>query len=279
MPGAVLRDRGTVRVAGPGAGAFLQSLLTNDVVGLGPDEGRYAALLTPQGKIIVDMFVTAARAEIGGGFWIDCPRALAPDLAARLTKYKLRAQATIEDASEAMACVAAWDVDKPLAMAEMFRDPRSERLGWRVLCVASEADEIASRFGTASAEAYETRRIKVGAPKGGVDFVYGDAFPHEASMDLWKGIDFHKGCYVGQEVVSRVEHRGTARKRVVPVSIHGARPEEGAPVLAGETEIGVIGSTIPGRGLAMLRLDKAKDAAEAGVALTAGGVPIALAET
>lgn len=277
MPGAVLRDRGAVHVVGAGAGAFLQNLLTNDVIGLKQDEGRYAALLTPQGKIISDMLVTPALTQIGGGHWLDLPRALVPDVVAALNRYRLRAQVVIEDMSESVAVVALWETDKPKVVGEIFRDPREPNLGWRVIAVASEGEEIAARFGHAGMEAYEHWRIAHGVPRGGVDFVYGDAFPHEASMDRFHGIDFHKGCYVGQEIVSRVEHRGTARKRVVAVTIDGARPEAGAPVMAGESEIGAMGSSIPGRGLALLRLDKAQEAKAAGVGLSAGGVPIRLA--
>ena len=277
MPGAVLRDRGAVRVVGAGAGAFLQNLLTNDVVGLGQDEGCYAALLTPQGKIVADMLATPALTEIGAGFWLDLPRALAPDVVAALTRYKLRAKVVIEDMSDSVAVVALWETDKPKVVGEIFRDPRHPDLGWRVIAVVGEGEEIASRFGHAGMEAYDHWRIAHGVPRGGVDFAYGDAFPHEASMDRFHGVDFHKGCYVGQEIVSRVEHRGTARKRVVPVLIDGARPEAGVNVTAGETEIGVMGSSIPGRGLALLRLDKAQEALDAGKTLAAGGVPIRLA--
>jgi folate-binding protein YgfZ len=277
MPGAVLRDRGAVHVVGAGAGAFLQNLLTNDVVGLKQDEGRYAALLTPQGKIVADMLVTPALTQIGGGHWLDLPRPLVSEVVAALNRYKLRAQVVIEDMSDSVAIVALWETDKPKVVGEIFRDPRQSDLGWRVICVASEAEDIASRFGHAGMEAYDHWRVAHGVPRGGVDFVYGDAFPHEASMDRFHGIDFHKGCYVGQEIVSRVEHRGTARKRVVPVVIDGARPEAGVAVTAGETEIGVMGSSIPGRGLALLRLDKAQEALDAGKTLAAGGVPIRLA--
>ena len=278
MPGAVLRDRGAIRVEGAGAGAFLQNLLTNDVVGLTQDEGRYAALLTPQGKIVADMLVTPALTEIGAGYWLDVPRALAPELVALLSRYRLRAKVEIEDKSDSVASVALWETDKPKVVGEIFRDPRAPDMGWRVICVASEADDIAARFGHASAEAYDHWRIAHGVPRGGVDFTYGDAFPHEASMDRFHGLDFEKGCYVGQEIVSRVEHRGTARKRVVPVDIDGPRPEIGAPVMAGDVEIGAMGSAIPGRGLALLRTDKAQEAIADAKTLTAGGVPIRLAD-
>jgi tRNA-modifying protein YgfZ len=113
-------------------------------------------------------------------------------------------------------------------------------------------------------------------PRGGLDFSYGDAFPHETDMDQLGGVDFAKGCYVGQEVVSRMEHRGTARTRAVPVVYDGYAPEAGAPVTAGERQIGHMGSTAGGRGVALLRLDRVADAMSRGDVLLGGGVPIRL---
>ena len=111
-------------------------------------------------------------------------------------------------------------------------------------------------------------------PRGGLDFIYGDAFPHEADMDQLHGVDFNKGCYVGQEVVSRIEHRGTARNRVVPVTADGNAPAAGVPVMAGEKQVGLTGSAIGSQGLALLRLDRIADANAAGLPLTAGGVTL-----
>jgi folate-binding protein YgfZ len=122
---------------------------------------------------------------------------------------------------------------------------------------------------SASADAYEARRIALGLPKGGIDFAYGDAFPHEANMDRLHGVDFKKGCYVGQEVVSRVEHRGTARKRIAKVRFDGDPPPPGTPVRAGDIEIGTMGSAAGSRGLAMVRTDRAREAMAAGVAFVA----------
>ena len=113
-------------------------------------------------------------------------------------------------------------------------------------------------------------------PRGGVDFAYGDAFPHEADMDQLNGVDFEKGCYVGQEVVSRIEHRARARSRIVPVAYDEFAPEDGVPVMAGERSVGTMGSAARGRGLAMLRLDRTAEALAAGDALSAGGIPIRL---
>ena len=123
-----------------------------------------------------------------------------------------------------------------------------------------------------------TRRspTNCGAPRGGIDFIYGDAFPHETNMDRLHGVDFDKGCYVGQEVVSRMEHRGTARTRTVRVRLDGAAPEIGVPVLAGDRPVGTMGSAANGLGLALLRVDRVTDALDAGLALTAGGLPLHL---
>ena len=111
-------------------------------------------------------------------------------------------------------------------------------------------------------------------PRGGLDFIYGDAFPHETDMDQLAGVDFGKGCYVGQEVVSRMEHRGTARNRIVPVAADGFAPDAGVPVMAGDKQVGVTGSHAGKSGLAMLRLDRVAEARAAGLKLTAGGVAV-----
>ena len=130
--------------------------------------------------------------------------------------------------------------------------------------------------GIVAASEYEAHRIALGVPQGGIDFKYGDAFPHETDMDQLGGVDFAKGCYVGQEVVSRIEHRGTARTRAVPIRYDGAAPEAGAAIMAGERQVGTMGSAMGGRGLALLRLDRVADALALGEPLTGGGVPIHL---
>jgi folate-binding protein YgfZ len=138
------------------------------------------------------------------------------------------------------------------------------------------APEAASELGAAlaSAQDYEAHRIALGVPRGGVDFIYGDAFPHEADMDQLGGVDFDKGCYIGQEVVSRTEHRGIARKRAVALRYDGATPENGAPITAGERQVGTMGSAAAGRGIALIRLDRVAEAEQ--TPLAAGGIPIRL---
>ena len=133
-------------------------------------------------------------------------------------------------------------------------------------------------IGSEHGSEYEGLRIAVGAPKGGLDFAYADAFPHDANFDLLHGVDFEKGCYVGQEVVSRMKHRGTARKRVARVKLAGPAPAPGTPVMDGGLAVGALGSSSGREALALLRLDRADKAKAAGRPLSAGGVTLALAE-
>jgi folate-binding protein YgfZ len=276
MKAALLPDRGVVKVAGLDARTFLNGLLTTDVAKVTPDEARFGALLTPQGKIIVDCIVAEAPAEDGGGLFLDCPRALAPGLVEKLNFYKLRAKVICEDLSEVLGVMAVWDGSGSTEYGLIYSDPRLAALGQRVMLPPHLIREAAADLGAELMEAqtYEAHRIAQGVPRGGLDFIYGDAFPHETDMDQLAGIDFDKGCYVGQEVVSRMEHRGTARNRVVPIDASNFAPDAGVPVMAGDRQVGITGSHAGDRGLAMLRLDRVADAHAAGTPLTAGGVTI-----
>ncbi|MFL5188615.1 MAG: YgfZ/GcvT domain-containing protein, partial [Microvirga sp.] len=167
-----------------------------------------------------------------------------------------------------------WDATRPDDEAGLVvEDPRLPALGWRALVAAQDAAE----FGKDPAEAYHAHRISLGVPDGGRDFLFGDAFPHEALMDQLKGVDFDKGCYVGQEVVSRMQHRGTARTRIVPALYEGGfAADVGVEVTAGEKALGTTGTGAQGRGLLMIRLDRAADALRAGEVIRAGGIPVRL---
>ena len=276
MKAALLPDRGVVKVAGDDARRFLNGLVTSDMAKVAPGSPRFAALLTPQGKIIVDFIVAEAPAEDGGGFFLDCPRALATTLLQKLNFYKLRAKVLAEDLSEVLGVIAAWEGKGETEYGLCYPDPRLPALGMRVMLPPQLAAEAAADLGAEliAADAYEAHRIALGVPRGGMDFIYGDTFPHEADMDQLAGVDFEKGCYVGQEVVSRVEHRASARSRVVPVAYDEFAPSSGLPVIAGEKEVGHLGSTAKGRGLAMLRLDRVDDALAAGTPLVCGGIAI-----
>jgi len=272
---AFLADRGVVRVEGEDAPDFLQGLLTNDVVGLAAGEARYAALLTPQGKILFDFLVLRAPGA-PPAFLLDCFKALAADLAKRLAIYKLRAKVAIKDESAVLGVVADWGgaAEMP-ADALVYLEPRAATLGRRAILRRGAAEA----FGEAALPAYEAARIAAGAPKGGVDFAYGDAFPHDADMDLFNGVDFRKGCYVGQEVVSRMRHRGEARKRVVRVRLSGAAPAPGTPVMDGALAVGALGAAAGDKALALLRIDRAAEAQAAGRPLAAGAVTLTVEES
>ncbi len=278
MKAALLPDRGVVKVTGDDAEKFLNGLVTADVATVTPERARFAALLTPQGKLIFDFIVAEVAPEDGAGFLLDCPRALAASLAERLNFYKLRAKVTVEDLSAKLGVLAAWNGEGTTEYGLVYRDPRLPALGLRVMIPPHLAAEAAADLGAAltEADAYEAHRIALGAPRGGLDFIYGDAFPHEADMDQLGGIDFAKGCYVGQEVVSRIEHRGTARARIVPVAYDGFAPEPGTSVTAGDKPVGTFGSKAEGRALALLRLDRVADALAAGTPLVAGTTEIRL---
>lgn len=280
MKAAFLPDRGVVKVSGDGARDFLNGLVTTDVTQLRPGLGRFGALLTPQGKIIVDFLMTEVPSSGGGGFLIDCPRALAQALADKLGFYKLRAKVAIKNLSDTLGVLAAWDGDFAMTPDPAFADPRNTALGWRIIVPADRAQKVADLIGAdlVDSSAYDAYRIASGIPRGGVDFIYGDAFPHETNMDRLHGVDFEKGCYVGQEVVSRMQHRGTARTRTLRVVLEDFAPEPGTPILAGDKPVGTFGSRAGRNGLALMRIDRAADALQAGVPLTAGGLAIRLAE-
>ncbi len=280
MKAAFLPDRGVVKVTGEDARNFLNGLVTTDLTQLAPGLGRFGALLTPQGKIIVDFLITEAPSGHGGGFLIDCPRPLAKGLADKLGFYKLRAKVAVENLSDSLGVIAAWDGEPAMKPDLAFRDPRDAALGWRILAPQDLAQKVADLIGAelVDSAAYEAHRIATGVPRGGLDFIYGDAFPHETNMDRLHGVDFDKGCYVGQEVVSRMQHRGTARTRTVRVTLDGAPPEAGSAVLAGDKPVGTMGSTSGQNGLALIRTDRVTDALDAGLALTAGGLGIRLAD-
>jgi folate-binding protein YgfZ len=269
-----------VKVSGADARDFLNGLVTTDVTLLRPGLGRFGALLTPQGKITADFLITEAPAGHGGGFLIDCPRPLAQNLADKLGFYKLRAKVAIENLSDSIGVLAVWDGEPALKPDLAFADPRHDALGWRILVPEELAQKTADLIGAEMVDSsvYEEHRVASGIPRGGLDFMYGDAFPHETNMDRLHGVDFDKGCYVGQEVVSRMQHRGTARTRTVRIVLEDFSPEPGTVILAGDKSVGTMGSTAGRNGLALIRVDRAADAFAAGTPLTSGGLGIRLAD-
>jgi folate-binding protein YgfZ len=278
MRAALLTHRAVIRITGADAVRFLNGLVTSEVAALVPDEARFAALLTPQGKIIADFLLVAVAEGEGGGFLIDAPQALAEELLKRLAFYRLRAKVDIAARPDLAVAVALEGAPDDLGLA--YDDPRAAGLGTRVVLPAegAQAALAAAGFSPAPEDEWQARRIAQGVPEGGKDFSYGDTFPHEADMDQLAGVDFEKGCFIGQEVVSRMQHRGTARNRVVPVAYDGAAPLPGIEAKVGERNVGFMGSATGGRGLAMLRLDRVAEGMASGETLSAGGVPLTLAK-
>lgn len=277
LKSAFLPDRGVAGIAGPDARDFLQGIITNDMGLLEGQRAIHAGLLTPQGKILFDFFVIATD----GGLLLEAARSQIPALIQRLNLYKLRSKVDITDRSAEFTVTAVWggDADVILTSEDMiaFRDPRLDALGYRLLLTLSN-DGVPAEIDCkpVSRDEYEIHRIKLGVPEGGKDYAFGDAFPHEALFDQLGGVSFGKGCFVGQEVVSRMQHRGTARKRIVPVVADAVLPESGSEIRAGAAAIGVLASTAGNRALAMIRIDRAADAAAKGEPLLAGNSTIAI---
>jgi hypothetical protein len=264
---AFLCDRGVLKVAGADATTFLHKLLTNSMLDISPGESRYSALLSAQGKLMFDCFVVPLPEGAAAGYFIDCVREQSADLAKRLTFHKMRWKITIEDLSETFGVAAAWGAAAPAGLEGLvYRDMRAPDMGFRIIAERTALTQI----GQSEETAYEAHRVAHGVPKGGLDFVYGDTFLHDANLDFLHGVDFKKGCYVGQEVVARVHFRNSARKRVLKVHFDGPTPEPGTPIMMGETNIGEVGSTAGSDGLAMLRVDRLEEAKTDGTAVTAG---------
>jgi folate-binding protein YgfZ len=268
---SLLPSRAVLRVGGSDARKFLQGLITNDIDKAQGGAAVHAGLLSPQGKILFDFFAVPA----GDGLLIDVAEDKAGELMKRLGFYRLRAAVEIA-AAPSLAVAAAWGGPPRLPEgAIVYADPRLPELGFRLL--VPKATNAADLGCEASSEVdYHAWRIGLGVPEGGHDYAFGDAFPHEALFDQLNGVDFAKGCYVGQEVVSRMEHRGTARKRIVPIEGASALPAPGTSIEADGMPIGTLGSLSGAAGLALIRLDRAEEALAQAKALTVGGVKIAL---
>jgi len=275
---ALLPDRGVVSVVGEDARTFLQGLVTNDMSLLDGEPALYAGLLSPQGKILFEFFI-AATPE---GYCLETARSKAPDLAERLKMYRLRSKVEIADVSPDYTVAAIWGgpyAPRGAGKAPIwFADPRLPQLGFRELTTLRSDWALGGEHcDSATQDEYHAHRIGLGVPEGGKDYAFADAFPHEALFDQLHGVSFTKGCYVGQEVVARMQNRGTARRRIVPLTAAGALPPAGTPVTAGSVEIGTLGSTAGARGLAALRIDRAAESLAKGEPLHAGGVEVSIA--
>lgn len=264
---ARLSERSTVAVEGPDAKKFLQGIVTGDMDQLCGQPAIHTALLSPQGKILFEFFVS----PLDGGFRLETSRSRARDLTTRLGLYKLRAAVQIADHGSERDVYAAWG-DGGGAIDGSYPDPRLAGLGWRF--TRASTTPLA---GAEAGIAYHAHRIALGVPEAELDYALGDTFPHEACFDLLGGVSFDKGCFVGQEVVSRMQHRGTARKRFVMVRGKADLPASRTEIMAGPAAIGIMGSSVGGMGLALVRLDRAAEAIAAGTPFRAADIELELA--
>ena len=283
---AVLADRGVIRLDGPEARDFLQGLVTNDVRRVGPGRAIYAALLTPQGKFLFDFTIV----EHEGGLLLDTEAARLADLVRRLTMYKLRAKVTVADASGQFAVVAAFgpnaleDVGfdsrveagsaKPFAGGVATVDPRLAGLGVRLILPRDgvEAALAAVRLAPGTPEAWDAWRLGLGVPDSSRDILIDKSFLLESNFEEMNGVDFNKGCYVGQETTTRSKFRGNVRKRIFRVeAADGTVPPPGTLLMGGGREVGAMRSGRDAQGLALIRLEELESA---GGALTAEGITL-----
>jgi len=260
MPSVHLPDRACILVTGDEAESFLQNILTLDLGTVQVDEARPGALLTPQGKILFDFL--ASRVE--GGFRLECRAEVAADFSRRLTMYRLRAKVQIQVRDESVVGVS-WGDELGSSRADSsVIDHRFGDAG------VYRTYDGAVGEASASLEAWTAYRVGHGVAESGADYELGDAFPHDVLLDQNGGVGFKKGCYVGQEVVSRMQHRGTARRRILIAQGNGALPAAGTVVTVDGRSVGQMGSSAGQHGLALVRIDKVKGALDSGVPVLAG---------
>ncbi len=242
---ARLDSRAVIAVNGEPWRDFLQGLITQDVETLGEGEIRYGALLTPQGRLLYDLFVHG-RAQ---GCLIDCAAEHRDALIARLKMYRLRAKVDVGPDDGAVLAMWGPDASTRAASEGWAADPRLPALGWR------RVGEAGAQAGAHGEDAYEAHRLALGVP-GPPDFGSDKTYPIEADFDLLGGIDFRKGCFVGQETTSRMKRRGQIRSRMVPILFDGPAPVFGAELLSGSLRAGEALTSAEGRAIALLRLDR-----------------------
>lgn len=249
--------RGVVRVGGAEAEAFLQGLVSNDVSRAGPETAIYAALLTPQGKFLHDFFVL--RRE--DGFLLECESERRADLMQRLKRYKLRSKVDLADETEAWRVALVWGEGAEAAARQgwaegaiAYADPRLPTLGLRVLVPADTAADPHGLY-EATPEAYDRLRRSLGVPAAPDELQIERSFLMESGFEELNGIDWQKGCYVGQEVTARTKYRGLMRRRLTPVAVEGGAPAEDGKIMQDGRDVGDLRSRQDGIGLAMLKLE------------------------
>ncbi len=260
-----IADRAVVRVTGEDRHAFLQGLVTQDIDQMSEGNAIFSALLTPQGKILFDFMI----AERDDAFLIDCDKGAAPALVKRLTLYKLRAKVAI-DIDETLAVMTST-VQPAITQGTAFPDPRLPALGWRIIAPKGAGDRD---------DDYDLRRVALGVPEFGRDFGADDIFPLDVNYDALNGVSYSKGCFVGQEVASRMKRKGEIRKRTVIAEYDGQgaelAPDKGATLTAGDFTLGHILSVAKGAALALIRLDRWDKAKAAGANIECEGRPLRL---
>ncbi len=254
-----LENRAVISVEGPDAEIFLHGLVTAEVRSLEPGMARYGALLNPQGKILFDFFIV----RTAEGFLLDGSADQHKELVRRLSFYKLRAKVAIASRPDLGVTVSQNTLAFPLS----FVDPRTSMLGFRAIAPVSELPS--ANVGAF----YREARIALGIADS-EEIGSGVLFPHEANFDQFGGVNFSKGCYVGQEVVSRMEHRATVRSRICPVEISQAGPSTGDQITTGQQSVGTILATEDTMGLALVRLDRLSSAVTAGAPLLTGSATV-----
>ena len=266
-----LPARGLLAASGKDAGKLLQGLISNDIELVSPERAIYAALLTPQGKYLHDFFVLAH--PDGDGFLLDCEAERLPDLARRLAMYRLRAEAEFADVSANLAVAALFGEGaldrlslpaeegrvRPLGGGIVYVDPRLAAVGARAVLPAATASAALEAAGLAAADAaaYDRWRLSHGLPDGSRDIAIDKSLLIECGFDELHGIDYDKGCYVGQEITARTHYRAKIRKRLIPVAVDGPLPPPGTPIADGaDRPAGELRSGREDRALALLRLDR-----------------------
>ena len=262
-----LTDRHFVAVSGPDAAEFLNGLVSNDVTRASPNTLVYAALLTPQGKYLFDFFISQPKP---GSFLLDLDAPRASELVRRLSMYKLRSKVTIADVSADWAVIL---FDSDPGLPDAAPDPRHSALGFRR--IAPSSDITADTWDFAD---YRHRLLDHAIPDHGRDLIVDKTFLMDANFDVIHGVDFKKGCYVGQELTARMKHRASNPRRLVTVTFKGPSIAPGTPILADGKEIGQMLSGIAGKALAVLRMDRWQDAKANGIGLSANDVSLTVME-
>lgn len=268
-----LANRTIVSVSGPDAEHFLQNILTTDLDKLTAGVAKPGALLTPQGKILFDFLISRSGAD---GFLLDCRADIADDFVRRLMLYKLRAKVEIAKRDQQLVTVS-WETDSGASHSDSTALPSETSLrDLRFPESATVYRSYGTLPGTDTEADWAALRVAHGIAESGSDYALGDAFPHDVLLDQMDGVGFKKGCYVGQEVVSRMQHRGTARRRVLIVAAEQDLPQAGTDITADGRSVGTLGTVAGKAGLAIARIDRVKDAVDSGTPLLAGDVSVIL---